>query len=132
MKNKLLNILFVFLVSTLLLTGCENKDDISPKNTIELIIVDENSAELYSKKLETNKKYLIDVLKDEDEIKVKYEDGDYGAYITSLAGKEQKNEKNGIYYWSYYINDEYAEFGISNCKVENNSVYKFVYEFYRN
>lgn len=132
MKNKVLLILLLA-ASLLLLTGCNNKEKKSevPKK-IELVIVDENSRELYYKKIQTNKEYLIDVLKEDEIIDLKYEEGNYGAYITSLIGIEQKNENNGMYYWSYYINDEYAESGISNCKIKNDSVYKFVYEFYGN
>lgn len=54
-----------------------------------------------------------------------------GTYITSLYGIDQKNEDNGMYYWSYYIDDNYAEVGVSNCEIKNGSTDKYVYEYYK-
>ena len=97
---------------------------------VKIIIVDDNKKELYNQEIETNKKYLIDVLKDKEEVKLKYENSDYGAYITSLMGIDQKTDNKKMYYWSYYIDEEYAEVGVSNCEIKEGSTYKFVYEYY--
>ena len=52
------------------------------------------------------------------------EDSQYGKYITSILGIEEGDS----YYWSYYINDEYASIGVSSCEIEENSVYSFKIE----
>ena len=52
------------------------------------------------------------------------EDGKYGKFITSILGIEQGDN----YYWSYYINDEYANVGVSSCEVEQNKMYTFKIE----
>lgn len=46
-------------------------------------------------------------------------------------GINQKNTDKGMYYWSYYINDEYAQAGISSIKVKNVDTYNFIYEYYK-
>lgn len=132
MKRKII-ILFLLLLSPLLfLTGCNNKEEKESQslNKIKIVIVDDNKEELYNKEVETDKKLLIDVLKENENFKLKYEESEYGAYITSLYGIEQKNEGNGMYYWSYYIDDNYAEVGVSSCEIKNGSTYIFVYEYY--
>lgn len=133
MKKFLFRLLLMPLVLIVILTGCNN--DLEEKETatlarIRIIIIDENKTELYNKEIETDKKYLIDVLRKTEEIKLEYADGDYGAYITSLMGIDQITEEKGMYYWEYYVDDEYAQVGISNCKIKNNSTYKFVRGFY--
>lgn len=131
-KNKLI-IILLLLIPMLFLTGCNNlegKKETSTLDKVKIIIIDENQKELYNKEIETDKKYLIDVLKDNEDMKLKYEDSGYGAYITSLVGIDQKTEKKGMYYWGYYIDNEYAQNGVSSCEIKNGSTYKFVYEYY--
>lgn len=133
MKKRILNILLLLMIPILLLTGCNNKannKDNNFVNKVKIVIVDDNKKELFNKEVETKNKYLIDVLKENEEIKLEYEDNKYGAYITSLMGIDQKTTDKGMYYWGYYIDDEYAEVGISNCEIKKDSTYKFVYEYY--
>ena len=133
MKKRILNILLLLMIPILLLTGCNNKannKDNNFVNKVTIVIVDDKKKELFNKEVETKNKYLIDVLKENEEIKLEYEDNKYGAYITSLMGIDQKTTDKGMYYWGYYIDDEYAEVGISNCEIKKDSTYKFVYEYY--
>lgn len=119
-------------VLLLLVVGCGDKkvDKTDNNNSkINVVIVDDNKKELYNETIETSEAKLVDVL-EKEKVSLVIEDGDYGAYITSLMGLEQKTTKDGMYYWSYYTNDEYAQTGISNCKIKDGDTYKFVYEFY--
>ena len=45
-------------------------------------------------------------------------------------GIDQKTDNKKMSYWSYYIDEEYAEVGVSNCEIKEGSTYKFVYEYY--
>lgn len=133
MKKKLFSLFIILVMSPLFLTGCgkdNDKKEAVDLNKINIVVVDENRNELFNKEIKTNKKYLVDVLKDTENIKLKSEKSDYGDYITSMMGIDQKKTDKGIYYWSYYINDEYAQVGISSCKVKNGETYKFVYDYY--
>ena len=37
-------------------------------------------------------------------------------------------EQGDNYYWSYYIDDQYATVGVSNCQIENGKTYNFKIE----
>lgn len=133
MKKTIQTVFLLLIIPLLLLTGCNNRNENKETNSlneIKIVIVDNNSKEIYSKDVETDKKYLIDVLKTNEEIKLKYQDDQYGAYITSLMNIDQKTTDKGMYYWAYYINDEYSQVGVSNCEIKKDSTYKFVYEYY--
>lgn len=125
--KKVLKVIICFLC-LFIIVGCTKE---KTEKNIQVIIIDEKSNELYNKNIKTTSNKIVDVLKNEN-VSLKIEDGPYGAYIMSLMDLEQKNDKDGIYYWAYYINDKYAEVGISNCKIKDGDTYKFVYEFYKN
>jgi len=91
---------------------------------ITISVFDKDNKEIYNKGIETEEKYLAGVLEKTKDLEVKMEDSEYGKYITSILGIEQGDN----YYWSYYINDEYANVGVSNCGVESNKVYTFKFE----
>lgn len=125
---------FICLLALFFVVGCNDKDNDKVKEdlkNITIVIVGEEKEELYNKSIKTSEDKLVDVLKNE-ELSLVIEDGPYGAYITSLMELEQKTTEKGMYYWSYYVDDKYAEVGISNCSVKEGETYKFVYEFYEN
>lgn len=125
---------FICLLALFLVVGCNDKNDDKVKEelkNITIVIVGNEKEELYNESVETSKEKLVDVL-NEEEVSLVIEDGPYGAYITSLMELEQKTTKKGMYYWGYYIDDQYGEVGISNCNVEDGKTYKFVYEYYEN
>lgn len=128
MMNKKRIIIIAFMI-ILLLSGCNKKIDIQETKSISIVIIDGNNEELYNQNINTNKEKLLDVLEDIN-VDLKYKDDKYGAYITSLMGLSEETTKNGMHYWSYYIDDKYAETGISDCNVETGKTYKFVYEYY--
>ena len=82
---------------------------------ITIIIYDKTNEEIYNNKIMTNEKYLSDALKTVKNIELKTEKSDYGEYITSILGIEQGEN----YYWSYYIDNEYSNTGISNCEIKD-------------
>lgn len=91
---------------------------------ITISVFDKDNKEIYNSGIETEEKYLAGVLEKTKDLEVKMEDSEYGKYITSILGIEQGDN----YYWSYYINDEYANVGVSSCEVESNKVYTFKFE----
>ena len=93
---------------------------------ISIKVFDKENVEIYNKTIDTEEKYLADVLETLDELDIIMEDSQYGKYITSILGITEGDN----YYWSYYINGEYASVGISNCEIEENSVYSFKIEKY--
>ena len=125
MKKKSLFTLVV-LAMLMILISCTNT---TVENTVNIVINDYEKTEIYNEEIKTDKTKLIDVRKELD-IDLKYEDGQYGAYITSIKGLDQKEDEKGMYYWSYYVDDAYATTGVSSCDVEDGKKYTFNYEYY--
>ena len=116
----------IILTMLMILISCTNT---AVESTINVVINDYEKNEIYNEEIETDKTKLIDVLKELD-IELKYEDDKYGAYIISIKGLEQKEDDQGMYYWSYYVDDAYATTGVSACIVEDGKKYTFNYEYY--
>ena len=93
---------------------------------ISIKVFDKENVEIYNKTIDTEEKYLADVLETLDDLDIIMEDSQYGKYITSILEITEGDN----YYWSYYINDEYASVGVSNCEIEENSIYSFKIEKY--
>lgn len=101
-----------------------NEQVVNEKSKITIGVYNKENSNIYNKEIETEQEYLIDVLKDIEELKVVTEDSQYGDYIISIMGIEQSDN----YYWTYYINDKYAEVGISSCKIEDGVIYNLKME----
>lgn len=94
------------------------------KIRVTISVFDKENSNIFNRTVDTDKEYLIDVLNDINELNLVTQDSEYGAYITSVMGIEQDSN----YYWSYYIDDEYATVGVSSCKVEDGKTYNLKYE----
>lgn len=99
------------------------EENVTGKN-ITIGVYDKEGNSVYNKSLNTDKQYLIEVLEENKDLEIKAEDSQYGKYITSIKGIEQGDN----YYWSYYIDGEYAEVGVSSCEIENDKTYDFKIE----
>ena len=54
------------------------------------------------------------------------EDGDYGLMVTTVNGERAIYAEDGAY-WSFYVNEEYCNYGISEQPVEDGDAFKIVY-----
>ena len=115
----------IFLAMLMLLISCSN----TVESNINIVINDYEKNVLFDEEIKTEKTKLIDVLEELD-IDLEYEDGQYGAYITSIKGVDQKEDDNGVYYWCYYVDDTYATTGVSACYIEDGKKYTFNYEYF--
>lgn len=91
---------------------------------IKILISDKDGNNIFSGDVETEAMYLIDALNETENVNVVFENGPYGAYITEINGIKQEDG----YYWTYYINDEYASVGASTCEIEDGKTYSFKIE----
>ena len=103
--------------------GANNKNN-ENKKTVTISVYDKEQKNIYKKNVNTDKKYLIEVLEENKDLNIKAEDSQYGKYITSIKGIEQGDN----YYWSYYIDGAYAEVGVSSCEIEEGKTYDFKIE----
>lgn len=126
--NKKMKIFLLMLIIVLAIIGimCFNKDYVTENENvqIQIAVFDKMNSEIYSEDIITNAEYLSDALREAEGLEMVTEDGDYGEYITSIMGIEQGDN----YYWSYYVNEEYATTGISGCKIEDGATYSFKIE----
>lgn len=65
----------------------------------------------------------LDLLDAETEI-VTEDFGNAGKYVTSINGLAGNKD----YYWAFYVNNEYAEQGAGQTKLDKGDTIKFVYE----
>lgn len=94
------------------------------KKEITISVYNKENENIYKENVNTDKQYLIEVLEENEDLNVKTEDSQYGKYITSIKGIEQGDN----YYWSYYIDGQYAEKGVSSCEIEEGKTYDFKIE----
>ena len=125
---KTLKVVFLFIM-LIFISACNNTEDVNKDlTTITVNVYDKEANEIYNEEISTNEEYLSDVLKNIDELNVITVDSQYGEYVTSILEISEGDN----YYWSYYIDDEYAQVGISSCKVEDGKTYAFKIERYTN
>ena len=120
----------IFLFAMLIFISACNKTDKVNEDmiSININVYDKEAKEIYNQEISTNEKYLCEAIKDIEDLNVITVDSEYGEYITSILDISEGDN----YYWNYYINDEYAQVGISSCEVEDGKTYTFKIERYTN
>ncbi len=132
MKKKSVIIISIVLLLVIILGAVFvilNKDSLfdtslSTSKQIIINVYDKENKEIYNEKVSTDETYLANALEKMDNLNIQMQDSEYGKYITSIL---DINEGDG-YYWSYYINNEYASIGISNCEIVDDATYSFKIE----
>lgn len=54
------------------------------------------------------------------------ETGAYGLYVTTVDGEIADYDENGCY-WAFYIDGEYAQYGVDQTELTDGAAYQFVY-----
>lgn len=127
MKKKIaiITIIAIIVIAIIgIIVGNLNNNYSNVEKEITISIFNKETEKIYSAGVKTEKTYLIDVLKELKEINVVTEKSEYGDFIISIMNIEQGDN----FYWSYYIDNEYATVGVSNCKVEDGKTYNFKIE----
>lgn len=127
MKKKItiITIIAIIVIAIIgIIVGNLNNNHSNVEKEITISIFNKETEKIYSAGVKTEKTYLIDVLKELKEINVVTEKSEYGDFIISIMNIEQGDN----FYWSYYIDNEYATVGVSNCKVEDGKTYNFKIE----
>lgn len=93
---------------------------------LEVVDNEGNSTVL---EVETEAEVLYDAIKDIEGFSIEGTQEDWGFYVTTINGLYADYENEGAY-WSLYVNDEYAMYGVSEQPVTNGDTYSFKYEVY--
>ena len=130
MKNKILVSIIIILIvlgivcGIIYINSTDSEKISDDMKEISIMIYDKDNEEIFKKELYTEAQYLSDVLEETENLDIQMQDTEYGKYITSIQGISEGDD----YYWSYYINDEYAEVGVSSCEVKDGDRYTFKIE----
>lgn len=65
----------------------------------------------------------LELLKNNVQLETK-DYGEAGMFVTSIDGEAADNQ----HYWAFYVNDEYAQQGVSQTILDKGDFIKFVYE----
>ena len=76
--------------------------------------------------LKTDAEYLKQAMEEAEGLEFKGSDGEYGLMITEVNGELADFNTNGAY-WSFYVNDEYCNYGIEQQPVNDGDTFKIVY-----
>ncbi len=84
------------------------------------VIHKDGSEKLFA--IKTDEKTVGEALTDNEIIEG--EDGDYGLYVKSVDGEKLDYDEDG-YYWSFYVNGEYAQSGVDMTEIKEGESYSF-------
>ncbi len=116
--------LFLILVSAVFLTGCTAKPQ--PNNNLPLPTPTVTQAEVsptYTFVAETDGQTAADLLQANLTLETK-DYGEAGLFITAINGLAGDNQN----YWAFYLNDQYAQTGISQTVLKKGDKITLVYE----
>ena len=94
--------------------------------TIEVVDKEQKSI-IYE--LKTDAEYLKQAMEEAEGLEFDGEETEYGFTISSINGEVADFNKESAY-WSFYVNDGYCNYGISQQPVEDGDAFKIVYEVY--
>lgn len=116
----------LILAMTLIWTNFREKP-VEGSKAITIEVVDsQGESEKYE--LKTDAEYLQQAMDEAKEEGLTYEgeDGEYGISVTVVNGEQAIYGSDGAY-WSFYVNGEYCNYGISQQPVEDGDAFEIVY-----
>lgn len=129
MKNKKKIIGIAALVVLVVLLGIMytvfREKPVEGSKSITIEVVDaEGVSKVYEVK--TDAEYLQQAMDEAEGLEYDGYVGDYGFTVESVNGVSAVYETDHAY-WSFYVNDEYCNYGISQQPVEDGDAFKIVY-----
>lgn len=132
--KKIVSFMLCFVMACCLLVGfsCKNPNEKHEGEKTVTIEVNYGPLERANERftLTTEKYYVLDAL---NECKNLYADFDfkgddtgYGLFITEINGVFAEYNTNNAY-WAFYVNGDYASFGVSTQTIADKDVILFVY-----
>lgn len=94
--------------------------------TLEVVDAD-GEIKAYSGK--TDAEYLInlmDEVAEKTDFSYEKEDGEYGAYITTVNGLKADYNTDGAY-WAIFVNGEYGQYGADQQPVADGDIFRLAY-----
>ena len=79
--------------------------------------------------LKTDAEYLIQAMEEAEGLEFEGYESEFGFTTTSVNG-EVADFNVDASYWSFYVNGEYCNYGVSNQPIEDGDAFQIVYEVY--
>ena len=93
----------------------------------EIVIeVVDNNQETTTYELKTDAEYLEQAMNEAEGLTFSGTEGTYGLMIDTVNGVVADYNVDGAY-WSFYVNGEYCNYGISEQPVEDGDAFQIVY-----
>ena len=94
--------------------------------TIE-VVNSKQESEIYE--LKTDAMYLEQAMEEAKGLEYDGYESEFGFTVTTVNGEVADFTVDSSY-WSFYVNDEYCNYGISEQPVEDGDAFKIIYEVY--
>ncbi len=91
--------------------------------TIEVINQAKNSVKY---EVKTSSQYLKQAMEEVEGLEFSGTEGPYGLMIDTINGEFAEYNTNGAY-WSFYVNGEYCNYGISEQPIEDGDAFQIIY-----
>lgn len=122
-------IIGVFVVAVILIAAAVifffSSKGISGKKDISIeVISSSGKSTVYD--VSTEAEFLRGAMDDADGLKYSGEEGDYGLMVDTINGETADYNTNGAY-WSFYVNNDYCNYGIDSQPVNDGDEFKIVY-----
>ena len=94
------------------------------KEVVIKVVAQEGKETTYE--LKTDAKYLKEAMDEADGLTYSGTEGQYGLMIDTVNGIRADYTLDGAY-WSFYVNDSYCNYGISEQPIEDGDIFAIVY-----
>lgn len=97
------------------------------KTVVIEVVDDEGTSVEYE--VHTDAEYLLEAMEDAEGLTFDGEDGDYGFTVYTVNDVTADFNTDGAY-WSFYLNDEYCNYGVSEQPVNDGDEFMIKYEVF--
>lgn len=96
--------------------------------TVVLEVVDDEGTSV-EYEVHTDAEYLLEAMEDAEGLEFEGEDGDYGFTVYTVNDVTADFNTDGAY-WSFYLNNEYCNYGVSEQPVNDGDEFMIKYEVF--
>lgn len=93
--------------------------------SVQVTVVSEDQTEK-EYNVQTDAKYLQQVMDEADGLTYSGTEGDYGLMVEKVNDEIASYDENGAY-WAFYVNDEFCNYGIGEQPVADGDEFKIVF-----
>lgn len=104
---------------------CFREKPVEGSKEIIIKVVDQNENTT-TYELKTDVKYLKEAMDEAEGLTYSGTEGQYGLMVDTVNGVRADYTLDGAY-WSFYVNDEYCNYGIAEQPIEDGDTFSIVY-----